>query len=830
MRTGIVAFLMGNITILYWPYLPDKSVTLGSLSGLLLLIILLYKFHNKIVSLSPNFYYLCLLTLSAASGAVYTSLYLNFNMPTLDLKQLEGKTIQVIGIIDSIPYQSNIKQGFDFYIRGRKISDNSKSDSWDYSFKGKVKLSWYDFAYKTKQMNKVIDIPHKKNIKLSIGQIWQFDLRLKKPNGLMNPGGFDYEKWLYQNRILATGYVRDAHLISQLEKSSSLWTYFYNKLSFLRQQLSDQLDTSLLDYPYKGLIKALSIGYRHDMSAQQWKLFLQTGTNHLVAISGLHIGLLSSLVWLLVNTLWKSSTILSLRIPAYYVASVFALLSAIIYAGLAGFAIPTQRALIMLFVVFIALMLRREILPSYVLLLALLIVLIFDPLSPLSIGFWLSFSAVAIIIFSLSGRLDIAGGRLAKLWQLARMQLIIFVGLLPLMMILFHHFSLSSPLANFLAVPLMSIIIVPITLLASALLLIFQPLALWLFKLLQWPIDALFWYLEKLTQLPESIYFLSETSLFAIILSFIACIWLLMPKGWPGRWLGMLLFLPAIMSSAMSREADDIPAGEIKMTVLDVGQGLSIVIRTRRHSLVYDTGDKYSPRFNMSDMVSIPYLRLKGNYEIDKLVLSHSDRDHAGSYMELQQLSIKEVISGEPKKIVNKYQIPLIHASITQCVQGQQWQWDGVKFEVLSPHLVENSRSKANNQSCVILVTTGSMQRILLTGDIEKTVEEKIIEDYPELKVDILVVPHHGSKTSSSSAFLEQIRAEIAVFSYGYRNRFHHPADEVVQRYNKRQVRLFNTSNGGAIELNRNLDNESWQIKQYRLDNQHIWHRTTESL
>ncbi|MCK5667335.1 MAG: DNA internalization-related competence protein ComEC/Rec2, partial [Thiotrichaceae bacterium] len=592
---------------------------------------LLYKFHNKIVSLSPAYYSLCFLILSAASGAVYTSLYLNFNKSTLDIKQWEGKTIQVIGIIDSIPYQTTTKQAFDFYIRAGKMPDHTQLDSWDYSFKGKVKLSWYDTAYKVKPINKLNNIPHDKGLKLAIGQLWQFDIRLKKPNGLMNPGGFDYEKWLYQNRILATGYVRDAQLISERESSSSLLSAFYNQLSLLRQKLANQLDASLIDYPYKGLIKALSIGYRHDMSAQQWKLFLQSGTNHLVAISGLHIGLMSSLVWLLVNTLWKSSSTLSLRVPAYYVASVFALIAAIIYAGLAGFAIPTQRALIMLCVVFVALMLKREISSSYILCLALFIVLIFDPLSPLAIGFWLSFAAVAIIIFSLSGRLNIGLGQLAKLWQLARMQVIIFVGLLPLMIIIFHHFSLTAPLANLLAVPLMSFIIVPITLLASALLFIFPSLALWLFELLQWPIDALFSYLENLTQLPENYYFLPEISLPVIILSFIACLWLLMPRGWPGRFLGVVLLLPAMLSPVMNRESDLIPEGEVKMTVLDVAQGLSIVLRTRTHTLVYDTGDKFSARFNMSDMVSIPYLRLQGLDEINKLVLSHSDRDHAGS-------------------------------------------------------------------------------------------------------------------------------------------------------------------------------------------------------
>ncbi|MBE9526758.1 MAG: ComEC/Rec2 family competence protein, partial [Proteobacteria bacterium] len=380
MRTRIVAFLMGNMALLYWPYLPDKSFTLSCFFSLLLIMALLYKVRQKIVSISPVFYHFLLLFVSFSCGAIYTSLYLNFNMPSLDLRQIEGKTIQVIGTVDSIPYQTNTKQGFNFYIKGIKKPDHIKEEGWDYTFNGKVKLSWYEPRGKRKQISNDIGTTQTKNKKLAIGQVWQLDIRLKKPSGLMNPGGFDYEKWLYQNRILATGYVRVAQQLSQIDQEISVFSSFYNQLRMMRQALSDKIDESLVDYPYKGLIKALSIGYRHDMSTEQWKLFLQTGTNHLVAISGLHIGLMSSIIWLLVNVLWKSSAKLNMKIPAYYIASVFALLAAVIYAALAGFAIPTQRALIMLSVVFVALMLRREISSTYILLLALLTVLIIDPL------------------------------------------------------------------------------------------------------------------------------------------------------------------------------------------------------------------------------------------------------------------------------------------------------------------------------------------------------------------------------------------------------------------------------------------------------------------
>lgn len=884
MRTGIVAFLMGNMGLLYWPYLPDISSTFviifAAFAVLSVVTGLLYKAHQHIVSSAstflsffqtaaykkPFFSHMVFLLWCVFCGFIYTSLYINLLISKLDLGQLEGETIQVVGFIDSIPYKTETKYGFDFYIKARKTQPLQGDERWDSSFKGKVKLSWYSSygtknkAAKTNDIKKGTASNLEKSAadNLQIGQYWKFDIRLKKPNGLLNPGGFDYEQWLYQNRIVAAGYVRSAQRItigdlnspsvaeplaasglfpgSELFSGSGLFPRS-GLLSALRQQVADQLDSALSDHPYKGLIKALSIGYRHDLTTQQWRVFLRTGTNHLVAISGLHIGLMSSLIWFLVNGLWRMSSTLNMRIPAYYAASFFALLSAVVYAALAGFAIPTQRALIMLLVVFTALMLKREIAPAYVLSLAMLLVLLIDPLSPLSLGFWLSFTAVAVILFSLSGRLGAALTKTAKLWQLGRIQGAIFIGLLPLMIILFHQFSMVSPLANLIAVPLMSIIIVPFTLLAAGLLFIFEPLGLFLFEQLKWPMDALFFYLEQLNRLPESYYFLAETSWLMMLLVFIACFWLLMPKGWPGRWLGLILLLPVFMSSSMSTQRNEIPAGEVQINVLDVGQGLAVVLNTRHHTLLYDTGDKFSEQFNMADMVIIPFLRFNGIAEIDKLILSHADRDHAGSYAELQQLSIKEVLSGEPGRIISRWSgdnSKPQQLKIKQCKDGQQWQWDGVSFNILSPvqpamAAKMTKTNKANNKSCVILITTASGQAVLLTGDIEKKIEQQILKNYPDLTADVLLVPHHGSKTSSSMLFLQQLQPEIALFSYGYRNRFHHPHQKIVQRYKEMNINLFNTSNG-TIDIHRDITNNSWLVKQYRIEHRRFWHRTPESL
>ncbi len=808
MRTGIVAFLIGNTCLLYWPYLPDIYFIL-MISGLIfILTVILYKARRHFVSLASINCSLYFIILCFFTGVLYTSLYINQQLPALDLGQMEGKTITITGVIASIPYKSDKKQGFEFLVKALEKTHDSGKKQWDQSFNGKVRLSWYS-------TDKVIEN----------GQKWQLDVRLKKPNGLLNPGAFDYEQWLFQNRIVATGYVRDGFY---LPESGSGFTRSF--LVGLRQAVANRLDTALEKHPYKGLIKALAIGVRHDIEAQQWQAFLRTGTNHLIAISGLHIGLMSSLIWFFVNALWKSSTALNLRVPAYYIASIMALLSAFIYAALAGFAIPTQRALIMLAVVFVALMLKREIAPSYVILLALFMVLLIDPLSPLAVGFWLSFTAVAVIIFALTARLKVVTGRFSQFIQLGRMQWSIFIGLMPLMMILFHQFSLLSPVANFLAVPFMSLIIVPVTLLATACLIVAEPLGLLLFKLLEWPMEGLMFTLIYFSNWSDSMYSLPETSWLNFLLACVGCLWLLMPGGWKGRWLGALLLLPAFLT-----EGEKIPEGQLQMTVLDVGQGLSVILRTRNHTLIYDTGDKYSEQFNMADKVIVPYMRAKGGGKIDKLIVSHSDRDHAGSYSELlNQLSVTEVISGEPEWLNRnnsqhsdiEYDHKQIHAE--PCFQGQQWQWDKVHFKVLSPQWPVKSK-KANNRSCVILVTTAMNQTILLTGDIEKKVEQDLLSLYPELRVDILLVPHHGSKTSSSQAFLEQLNPKIALFSYGYLNRFRHPAEKVVRRYKKLNIKLFNTSNG-AIDISSNLTNNSLLVRQYRVENRRFWHRDPEHL
>ena len=817
MRTGIVAFLIGNICLLYWPELPDNHSVLLIFGLLLFLTGILFKarpqFVSQLDSLAPKFKSIVLFFLIIILGFTYTTLYINEFVPVLDLKQRESKTITIKGQVDSIVQKYDKRQKFIFDIASINATGETNTPKWDNDFSGKVQLSWYDLKPVIK-----------------IGQTWQFDVRLKKPNGLLNPGVFDYEKWLYQNRILATGYVRNGIRLSDDNFIPGSNFNLKKILAQIRQKVSDTLDQVLQDYPYKGLVKALAIGYRAELPSEHWNIFLSTGTNHLIAISGLHIGLVAALIWFFTDAFWRLFPKLNLSIPSYKIASIAAFLIALIYAALAGFAIPTQRALIMLSVVLMAIILKREFSPSYVLMMALLLVLLIDPLSPLSSGFWLSFGAVAVILWSISARLSIPKEPHYKLFQLGRLQLIIFLGLIPLMLINFHQLSVIAPIANIIAVPLMSIVIVPAILISTLVSMAYEPLSAWMFQLIGWPIGVLMEFLQYLTDRASNLIYFPHLPWLMVILLCAGCIWLLMPRGWPGRWLGIFLILPIFWA-----ESDRPEQGDVQITVLDVGQGLSMLVQTQHHNLLFDTGDKYSERFNMADTVIIPYLRYKGISKLDTLVISHSDSDHAGSLNELLDvIPVSLIMSGEADVINVKLSSKPVKkdtsqiSSISSCQKGQNWVWDNVVFKVLSPEETKSDKS-ANNRSCVLLIASQEGEKFLLTGDIEKKIEKQLLKDNANLKVKFLQVPHHGSNTSSSNHFIQKLEPEIAVFSHGYKNRFKHPSQKVMSRYKKLPIKLYSTNNG-AIDISRNLSNNSLSVTQYRLENKRFWHREAESL
>ncbi len=674
---------------------------------------------------------------------------------------LAGRDIQVEGTIHNLPQQDDNKVRFDFLLKTPQ-----------HDLPEKIRLSWY--------------YPEQK---IAPGQIWRFTVRLKPPHGNFNPGGFDYERWLFTKGIGAVGYVRNKPvpiLISQkpLWQSVSVW----------RRHIASHVDQLSENGAFSGMIKALIIGERFSITQNQWQVLRKTGTVHLMAISGLHIGLISGMVYLLVLRIWARTGI-QRWLPAN-IAALAAIFVAICYAALAGFSIPTQRALIMLCVAMIAILWHRHVRPFNTLAIAMLVVVMSDPLAVLSAGFWLSFLAVTMIIFILGGRLRKPG-----YWQSAiKIHLATALGLSPLLILFFQQTSLIAPLANLVAVPVVGLVVVPLSFLVAIFLFIAPSLAQILLRAIEFVLQGLWKVLSFFADSPFALLEIPQPSIIAIILAMIGILILLAPRGIPGRWLSACLLLPLFFNTS-----DRPPVGEVKMTLLDVGQGLSTVIQTSNHVLVFDAGAKYSQRFDSGASVVLPFLRFNNLDQIDSLVISHGDNDHIGGadYL-IKQMPVKQIITSVPEKFVG--------FSPTSCVAGQSWQWDGVDFDILSPN--QQGFASGNDNSCVLMITAAS-GKILLTGDIEAAAESWLVDTYgKQLQANVLVAPHHGSKTSSTLNFIQQVKAKYVLIPAGYRNRFDFPHKEVLERYKRLAIQPINVSETGAITIswkNRFLNVETWR-------------------
>lgn len=607
------------------------------------------------------------------------------------------------------------------------------------------------------------------------GEHWRLAARLNRPHGYQNPGGFDYEAYLFRNRLRARGHVRRDPPPQRLDSDPLFYA-----IDRLRQSLGETIGARLQGDPFAGVVAALGNGDSRGVTDEQWGVFRRSGTLHLVAISGLHISLVGGIAFFLGRLLWSLPGYTVLRVPAPVVGALAALAAAAGYAALAGFVVPTQRALIMLAVVLGGILLRRRFAPTQILGAALLAVLLYDPLSVMAAGFWLSFAAVAVILFAAQGE----RARLKWLRQWGYLQWAIALGMLPLTLLLFQQVSLVAPLANMLAVPVFDFMVVPLTLTGIALLHAIPPAADFFFALAAWLLGALWPALEHLGELPHSQWLRPELPLWALGCALIGVAWLLAPRGWPARWVGAVWLLPLAMVRPPA------PAeGEVWFTLLDVGQGLSAVVRTRAHVLVFDAGPRFGS-FDTGEAVVAPYLRARGIGRVDVLVVSHGDNDHIGGARSVRRaLPVAKVLSSVPARL----------PGALPCEAGTGWSWDGVAFAILNPPPGETGRR--NDQSCVLRVR-GPHGGVLLPGDIERKAEQRLTaEQGARLRAEVLVAPHHGSKTSSTPEFVEAVGAAHVLFPVGYRNRHHHPHPAVVARYQAAGARLRGSPSSGAIEL-----------------------------
>ncbi len=713
---------------------------------------------------------------------------------------LEGRDVLVEGTIVSLPDPLGQRSRFQFQAERLWLDEESFSStdpstdrSVAYSIKsppGKLLLSWYR------------DAPP-----LQVGERWRLRLRLKQPNGFMNPGGFDYEGWLFGQGVRAKGYVRKAQADDENRRLQAASGHLVDRL---RQTLRDGIRSSLAGHPQTGLVTALAVGDRSAIEDAQWDMLIRTGTNHLLAISGLHVGLVSGMIFFLMRWLWSRSACASLYWPAPKAGAVAALLAATLYAALAGFAVPTQRALVMVAVVMLALILQRQTRPSSLLALALLAVLMIDPLAVLAPGFWLSFAAVAAILLGMSGR--VGGTRGWRSW--GRVQWVVTLGLLPLLILLFQRASLVAPLANLLAVPWVSLLTVPLTLLGSLLWLLFPTLGGWLLAAAAWSLSILWWVLEWLGAWSLAQWTQSAPPVWAVASALLGVMWLILPRGFPARWLGWIWLLPLLVV----RPSMPLP-GEAEFTLLDVGQGLAAVVHTHNHVLVFDTGPRFPSGFNTGEAVIAPFLRQRGLTGLDLLIVSHGDNDHMGGALALAaELPPRQVLSSVPQR--------LAALGAWSCLGGMRWEWDGVDFELLHPRADYTAGGRrGNNRSCVLRVTTAAGS-VLIPGDIEQSAERYLLTDQPDkLAADVLVVPHHGSRTSSSEAFIDAVAPQFALFPVGYRNRYGHPKADIVERYRQRGIRLLDSASHGAIRFRLGEPGGLRLLDTWRQSARRYWHR-----
>ncbi|MDE2070926.1 MAG: DNA internalization-related competence protein ComEC/Rec2 [Gammaproteobacteria bacterium] len=686
---------------------------------------------------------------------------------------LEGRDLALSGWVASIPQLRSEYASFEFAVEqlhgrvpGRGIPRL-------------VRLSWPDIA----------SVPQP-------GEHWRFTVRLKRPHGYMNPGSFDYEGWLFRHGIGATGYVVRGQ--ATILAGGARFPLLRARATTLRA-----MRTALGDHPFAGVAAALAIGEGGAIDAQQWRVFQNTGTAHLVTISGFHIGLVAGLVLLLVRFLWRRSAWLCTRVPVPVAGAYAALLAASLYAAMAGFSVPTQRSLIQLAAIVGAVLLRRHARPWDMLGLALLGVLLLNPLSAGEVGFWLSFGAVAAIFYVFSGRLHLKRG---KLTQLVRTQWAVGIGLLPLLVYFFQRATLVSPFANFVAVPVYSLLVVPLVLVGVVFLGVWPWAGALILKLAA-GIMAITWPLfEHLANMPAAQWNAPEPSLLLLACAVAGTLWLMLPRRMPARWLGALLVLPLFV-----HRPQVIPEGGFNLAVLDVGQGLSAVVRTARHTLVYDTG----PAFSESDtgqLVVIPWLRSRALNAPDLTIVSHGDNDHAGGLRSLRAAwPDMPVLSGAPAQV----------AGAQRCVRGQSWDWDGVHFEMLSPAAEDPARG--NDASCVLQVS-GVSSSALLVGDLMHEGEQRLLQrDVAHLGSDVLVVPHHGSRTSSGADFVAAVAPRFALFPVGYRNRWGFPNSQIVQRYRDAGASLLDTVSSGTIEMRLWPGQQPAVESRWRRDHARLW-------
>ena len=716
MRLSLICLVLGLSLTLFLPELPARWVLgLTVLVALSLTVAAGFRFRV--------FIFPAMVLFGFAYGGFHGLMLMDRLLPT----DLEGIDLRFNAEIDELPLK---REGYDSMLMRDVVIEGKP-------YSGRVRLSWHGAP------------------EIKPGQRWDLMVRLKRPSGFSSPGAMDYEGWLLKQKVIATGYVRDGSF--QLLQDNE-WI----RVDRWRWKLAEFIKSH-----YAGdraaIFKALLLGDKRNISPHLWDSFSQTGTTHLLVISGLHIGLMALVGWWFVRLLAISGAIPLETWPLPKVGALISLSFALVYAFMAGFSIPAQRALVMLVVALGGILFDLKIKPFTLLLVALTVVVLLDPLAFISNGFWYSFIAVSALLYVFSGAKSTR--RVSE--RFVRPQVTVFVALAPLLALNLQPVSVLSPLVNLISIPLVGLLVVPLLFAGVALSVVSTSLGLLLMDfagvILEVWISALQWSEGLTVDVPP----LAVPNGLALIFAMVGVVLLLTHSGLRFRWLALACFLPWLVPAN-----DPLPEGMAEVAVFDVGQGLAVLICTRNHCLIYDTGDRFSDRFTAADAVIVPYLRRHpGESRPDVIVISHNDRDHRGGLDSLlNSFPFSQVYVSE----ADDYPLP-----VSLCHDQEEWFWDGVRFRFLSTGERLGTR---NDRSCVLQIQAGE-HRVLLTGDISTRAEQRLIRRYGnDLASQVLVVAHHGSAGSSGNAFLSQVNPTYASISAGYRNRFGHPSSRVRER------------------------------------------------